>query len=88
MADIETPRWRCKEKIGNIVNRLIQHANGEIEMTSTQLKAAELYLRKTLPDLNKTMHADANGNKLSFSELLGALDGRSAGLPKAERETE
>lgn len=52
MADIATPEWRDKNKIGNLMARLKKHADGEIEMTSTQLKAAEIFLRKTLPDLS------------------------------------
>lgn len=56
MADIETPRWRSKEKIGNLMSRLERHANGEIEMTATQIRAAQLYLGKTLPDLSSMQH--------------------------------
>lgn len=54
MANIETPTWRDKHKIGQLMSRIERHANGEVEMTGTQLKAAEIFLRKTLPDLNKT----------------------------------
>lgn len=55
MANIETPTWRCKEKIGNIMSRVQKNAAGELErpMTASELKAAEIYLRKTVPDLNK-----------------------------------
>lgn len=55
MADIEEPRWRNKMKIGNLMSRVERHAKGEIEMTASQLKAADLFLRKTLPDLSRTM---------------------------------
>lgn len=57
MADIETPTWRCKSKIGNIMNRLNKHANGDIEMTASQISAAKLYLDKTLPSLASTQHS-------------------------------
>ena len=57
MADIETPRWRCKEKIGNMMSRLQKHGAGEIEMTQTQIAAAKLYLSKTLPDLQSIQHS-------------------------------
>lgn len=56
MADIETPRWRCKEKIGNLMSRLERHGQGEIEMTTSQIQAAKLYLSKTLPDLASMQH--------------------------------
>lgn len=62
MADIETPRWRDKNRIGNIMSRLNKHAEGEIEMTSTQISAAKLYLDKTLPSLaNVQMSGDPDG---------------------------
>ena len=36
---------------------------GEVDMTPSQLKAAEIVLRKTIPDLNKTeLSGPNNGN--------------------------
>lgn len=55
MANVEDPAWRDKVKIGNLMARVLKHANGEVEMTATQLKAADLFLKKTLPDLQRTM---------------------------------
>jgi hypothetical protein len=52
MPDIQTPAWRDKNRISNIIKRLEKHANGEIEMTATQIRAAEIYLRKCVPDLS------------------------------------
>lgn len=57
MADIETPTWRCKQKIGSMMSRLQRHGEGEIEMTPTQIQAAKLYLSKTLPDLQSVQHS-------------------------------
>jgi hypothetical protein len=37
-----------------LLNRLLGHALGECEMTQTQVRAAEICLRKTLPDLSST----------------------------------
>lgn len=37
-----------------LVRRLWQHALGEVEMTATQVRSAEILLRKTLPDLTAT----------------------------------
>ena len=66
MADIETPRWRDKGRIGNLMSRLYRHAEGEIEMTATQIRAAEAYLKKTLPDVQSvTLKGDAE-NPLSM----------------------
>lgn len=67
MADIATPKWRDKNKIGNLMNRLQRHANGEIEMTTSQIRAAEVYLKKTLPDLASTQHTGDKENPISFT---------------------
>lgn len=47
---------RTREKIqtSQLVNRLMAHVNGEVELTSTQVRAAEVLLKKTLPDLSAT----------------------------------
>ena len=37
-----------------LLNRLNSRANGQVEMTPTQVKAAEILLRKSLPDLSAT----------------------------------
>jgi hypothetical protein len=55
-----TRKTRCddltRERIQTtqLVKRLQGHALGEVEMTQTQLRAAEILLRKTLPDLSQT----------------------------------
>lgn len=69
MPDIQEPAWRNKNKIGNIMARVTQHAEGTIEMTSTQLKAAEIFLRKTVPDLNRTELAGDKNNPLQFEQI-------------------
>ena len=43
--------WRERIRGGVILRRLMDHVEGKIEMSSTQLKAAEILLRKVLPDL-------------------------------------
>lgn len=52
MVDIRTPEWRDKNKAGNLMARLYKHANGEVEMTATQIRAAESFLKKVVPDLS------------------------------------
>lgn len=37
-----------------LVQRLEKHAHGEVEMTQTQVRAAEILLSKTLPSLTST----------------------------------
>lgn len=65
MADIETPTWRNKHKIGSMMTRLQKHGEGEIKMTATQIAAAKLFLSKTLPDLASIqMSGDPNGEPI------------------------
>lgn len=44
-------RTRAKIKTSQIINRLMLHINGEVEMSSSQVRSAEILLKKTLPDL-------------------------------------
>ncbi len=69
MADIEEPTWRCKLKVGRVLNRVQAHAEGLNEMTSTQLKAAELFLRKTVPDLNRTELTGKDGGAIEHKNI-------------------
>lgn len=47
-------RWREKIQIGVILHRLVEHAEGKNEMSNTQIKAAEILLKKVLPDIART----------------------------------
>ncbi len=46
--------WKAKIQAGAILSRLVKHVNGEIEMTASQIKAADILLKKTVPDLART----------------------------------
>lgn len=55
--------WRERIRAAAILQRLDRAAMGEVDMTPSQLKAAEIVLRKTIPDLNKTeLSGPNNGN--------------------------
>lgn len=49
-----TDTWKEKIKASVIGLRLYQHACGEIEMSATQIKAAQIILAKLVPDLART----------------------------------
>jgi len=66
------PEWREKIRASMLINRLQNHVIGRIEMSSTQLRAAEVLLKKTLPDL-------------SAAELTGAAGGPIETVSKIER---
>lgn len=53
MANPRPPAWDDKVKSGNLMSRILKHANGDIEMTKTQLDAAKIYLSKTIADLSR-----------------------------------
>lgn len=45
-----------------LINRLISHANGEIDLTPTQVQAAKIVIGKTIPDL-KAVEISGNEDK-------------------------
>ncbi len=47
----QLPRTREKIKATMLMNRLIDHVLGKCDMTPSQVRAAQLVLRKTWPDL-------------------------------------
>ena len=49
-----TQAWRDKIQVAAIIDRLAKHINDEIDMKPTQLKAAEILLKKVAPDLSNT----------------------------------
>jgi hypothetical protein len=42
---------RLKIQVSQLLNRLQKHVLGEVEMTPTQIQAAQILLKKALPDL-------------------------------------
>jgi len=61
-----TPRlsqeWRERIRSGVILARLEQAALGELEISPASLKAAEIVLRKTIPDLARTEVTGKDGD--------------------------
>lgn len=48
-----TDAWKAKIQISVISGRLYDHLQGKNEMTPTQIKAADILLKKLVPDLNR-----------------------------------
>ena len=46
-----TEQWKSKIQSSLLINRLNEHAKGKKDMTSTQIKAAEILLKKVMPDM-------------------------------------
>lgn len=75
------------EKTGNIKvdGEVIQRAKLRIE---TRLKLLAKWNPKKYGESTQLKLADADGNKLPISNILGELDGRSAGLPGTKEQAE
>ena len=46
-----TEDWKARIRVGHILDRLHKHGDSILELSSTQIKAYEILLRKSLPDL-------------------------------------
>lgn len=64
---------RAKIQTTQLINRLTSHALGEIELSSTQVKAIEILIRKTLPDLS-AVNVDGNLNLTAHEQALDELE--------------
>jgi hypothetical protein len=53
--------WREKIQASQIMNRLLKHVEGEIELSGTQVKAADILLKKVVPDLARTENVGSEG---------------------------
>ena len=58
---------REKIRVSQILTRLSSHVEGATEMSSTQVKAAEILLRKSLPDLSQVEIQGEGGGPLKIT---------------------
>jgi hypothetical protein len=63
--------WREKIRIAQIINRLAQHVDGEVELKSTQIKAAEILLKKVVPDMARTEVVGDDEQPLAIKVVSG-----------------
>lgn len=61
---------RMKIQAAQLINRLTAHACGELELSSTQVRAIEVLLRKTLPDLSD-VRMEVDAQPITFQLDLG-----------------
>ena len=54
LGTVYQEKLRMKIKSGQILDRLVKHISGEVEMTPSQVTAATVLLRKVMPDLAST----------------------------------
>ena len=63
---------RQKIQACQLLNRLTDHAFGEVELSQSQIKAIEILLRKSLPDLSSVVlenGTDEEGNSKAFQVI-------------------
>lgn len=81
-------KWRAGIRVGMLRKRLEDHALGECEMTATQIRAAEILLKKAIPDLSSVEHTGEVTHRtvkeLSEAELIAIAAGSSARDTEAE----
>ncbi len=66
-----TASWREKIKTSMLINRLNAIANGDIDCTPAQIRALEIALKKTLPDLSAQVGADGGAQELKVTVISG-----------------
>lgn len=61
--------WKEKIRISQIINRLNQGFNGEIELTSEQIRIADMLLKKVVPDLARTTIDGDPNNPVAIMQM-------------------
>jgi hypothetical protein len=61
---------RAKIQTSQLINRLENHALGELELTATQIKAIEVLIRKTLPDLSAVEMTGEDGGPIETVQTI------------------
>ena len=64
-----TDAWKQKIQVSIIALRLYDHLQGKNEMTSTQIKAADILLRKMVPDLSRAEVTGEGGGPVQATVL-------------------
>lgn len=63
-------KWKEKIKAGVIMDRLLRHVNGDIEMSTTQINAAKILLGKIIPDLKSSDDSLSVNHKIERVEIV------------------
>lgn len=66
---------RAKIQASQLVNRLEKQAFGEIELTPSQLKAIEILLKKSLPDLQSVQLTGSADDPVEIVTRIELVDG-------------
>lgn len=62
---------RARIQTSQLVNRLTDHALGEVELSATQIRAIEILLKKSIPDLSSI---EVSGDEENPLQLVGRIE--------------
>jgi predicted signal transduction protein with EAL and GGDEF domain len=62
---------RLKIQASQLINRLTGHAQGTVDLSTTQVRAIEILLRKILPDLSD-VKMDVDTQPITFNLSMGS----------------
>lgn len=63
---------RLKIQVSQLLNRLQNHVLGQVEMTPTQIQAAQILLKKALPDLQAIdLQGPGEGGSIPLTVITG-----------------
>lgn len=65
---------RKKIQASQLINRLANHALGEVELSNTQVRAIEILLKKTLPDLQSIEHTGDPENPIQTKWTVEVIE--------------
>ena len=81
-SDAKLAILRERVQAGMLLTRLLDHALGNVEMTATQITAANILLKKVMPDLTAVEHSGEvthrQASELSDDELRARIAELSA----------
>ena len=66
---------RAKIQTSQLINRLTDHALGNVELSPTQVRAIEVLIKKTLPDLSAIQLSGDEDNPVEVVTRIELVDG-------------
>lgn len=65
-------------RASQLLNQLTKHANGELEMTISQIQAARVVINKEIPDVTRTEVSGPEGSPIPVGIQVSFRDPRSS----------
>lgn len=81
LRPFHTDEIRAKIQASQLINRLTNHALGEIDLTPTQVRAIEILLKKSVPDLSAISLEGAGDNGEHLHKIVREFQSVSASHP-------